>query len=464
MIEILEKIKSGEITALENVQNKLEIIKRRDPEIRAFIDVFEKDAIVRAKEVDQKIRAGKAGVLAGAVIAVKNNIAIAGARLTCSSKMLENYVAPYSATVIEKILAQDAIIVGTTNMDEFAAGSDTTHSALFLTRNPLDPSRVPGGSSGGAAAAVAAGMADGALATDTGGSIRCPATFCGLVGFKPSYGAVSRFGLVDMAMSLDVIGTIARSVEGAALLFGVIRGKDARDATSIDVTEEVKKEKIKIGVPEEFFSELDPKVSNAVNSFIKKVGANYELVELSIPISKYAVPIYYLLNFAEFSSALQRYDGLRYGAASDRTKELYSSYEDVRGKTFGREVKRRIFLGTYITMKEYYDTWYSQTLAARELLRAQFAKALEQCDALLGPAMPCLPWQFGERLDPIEMYSADILTVSANLIGIPAISFPIAKVNGLPIAAQLQGRFGEDLFILDVAKQMSKLAAPNSNF
>jgi len=428
-------------------------IKKADPEIKAYIEVFDVDAKARIQEIKEKIKKGKAGKLAGTLIAIKNNIAIKGKRMTCSSKMLENYYAPYNATVIEKLEKEDAIIIGTTNMDEFACGSDTTHSAFYKTRNPCDLDRVPGGSSGGSAAAVAADLCDAAIGSDTGGSIRCPAAFCGVVGFKPTYGTVSRYGLGDMAMSLDQIGPIAPDVETAEKIFDVIKGKDKKDPVT-SIYEEKKSNVQVIGVPKEFFEGVDSNIAKITKEAIRKLEKEYEIVEVSIPSIKYAVPTYYLLNFAEFSSAMQKYDGLRYGAMADRSKDLYQAFEEVRGHNLGKEPKRRIMLGAYITMKEFKESWYTQTLRARKLIQNEFKSVLKKCDVLAGPAMPVLPWKFGEKLDPVEMYSADILTVSANLVGLPAGVVPVGDIKGLPVAVQIHGRHFEDQSVLDVMKKL----------
>ena len=439
---------------VKKVEEKLKIIGEKNPQLDIFIEVFD-NAVEMAEKVQKKIDEGRGGKLAGMVIAVKNNIAIRGRRLTCSSRMLENYISPYNATVIEKILREDGIIIGTTNMDEFAAGSDTTHSAFFKTKNPVDPSRVPGGSSGGSAAAVAAGMCDGALGTDTGGSIRCPAAFCGVAGFKPTYGAVSRYGLVDMAMSLDQIGPLANDVETLKKIFDVIKGPDEKDQATFHF-KEVEKKVEKIGVAKEFFDFVDEEISEIIRKKIDELSSEYEIVDVSIPSIKYVVPIYYLVMSAEFSSAMQKYDGLRYGAACERGKELYSAISEVRGRFFGEEVKRRIILGTYITMKEYKGKWYSTTLKARRKLIAEFESAFEKCDIIAGPAMPCLPWKFGEKLDPVELYQTDVLTVSANLVGIPAGVVPIGKIGNLPVAIQFHGRKWEDKGVLNVIEKGSK--------
>ncbi|MEM2974789.1 MAG: amidase family protein, partial [Candidatus Micrarchaeia archaeon] len=325
----------SEIDIDEKLEQVLNTIRKVDPEIKAYVEIFDIDAKNRVKEIKEKIERGCAGKLAGMLMAVKNNIAIKGKRLTCSSKILENYYSPYNATVIEKLEKEDAIIIGTTNMDEFACGSDTTHSALHWTRNPRDPQRVPGGSSGGSAAAVAANMCDAALGSDTGGSIRCPAAFCGVIGFKPTYGAVSRYGLVDAAMSLDQIGPIARDVTVVERIFNVIKGKDEKDP--ITYRYEEKKSKVKtIGIPKEFFNGTDERIVAATEKVISRLEKEYEIIEVSLPSIKYAIPTYYLLMFAEFSSAMQRYDGLRYGTMADRMKELYQSFAEIRGTNFGK--------------------------------------------------------------------------------------------------------------------------------
>mgnify|MGYP001571453906 CR=1 FL=1 len=424
--------------ATENVHKKIEIIKKNDTAIHAFIEIYENDAIERAKEIDKKIKKGNGGKLAGLVIAVKNNIAVKGKKLTCASKMLEQHTATYNATVIERLINEDAVIIGSTNLDEFACGSDTTHSAFFSTKNPTDTSRVPGGSSGGSGAAVAADMCDAAIGSDTGGSIRCPAAFCRVFGFKPTYGAVSRYGLVDMAMSLDQIGPLSKDKETTKLLFDVIKGKDPKDPTT-SLFEEKKGTVKSIGVPKEFFEGVQTDIAKSVKIKIKELEKKYEIVEISLPSVKYSIPIYYLLMAAEFSSGMQKYDGLRYGSPADRTRELYNSFQTIRGATFGKEVKRRIMLGTYITMKEFREAWYTQTLRARKLLQSEFNKALQKVDVIAGPAMPTEAWKFGEKMDPVEMYSADILTVSANLAGLPALVEPLE--HG---AFQIHGRHFED--------------------
>jgi len=427
-------------------------IEEREEKVKAFIDIYLEEAERKAREHEK----GKAkGKLAGRIISIKNNICIKGKRATCASKMLENYIAPYNATVIDKLEREGAIIIGSCNMDEFACGSDTTHSAFYPTRNPTDLERVPGGSSGGSAASVSAGFAEMSLGSDTGGSIRCPATFCGVVGVKGTYGSVSRYGLIDMGMSLDQIGPVAKNVKDAALLFEVICGKDERDQvtqkmkfSASEVNGDVKKKRI--GIVKEFFDGADEKISKITKDSVyelEKEGAIVE--EVSIPETKYVIPIYYLLVFAEFSSAMQKYDSFRFGFPAKLDSDLVTSVSEARKLALGREVKRRILLGTYITMKEFRDAWYTKTLKARRTLKNAFEKALGRFDLLASPGMPSIPWKFGEKQNALEMYLADILTVSANLCGIPAGVVPVGKVNELPVSLQLHGRAFEEKTMFD---------------
>ncbi|MEM3399875.1 MAG: Asp-tRNA(Asn)/Glu-tRNA(Gln) amidotransferase subunit GatA [Candidatus Micrarchaeia archaeon] len=448
---------------VKNVERKAERIRVEEPKIGAFIDVFVDDALRDAQIVEKKILEGRAGKLAGLVIGIKNNICIAGKRATCASKMLENYVAPYSATVVERILKEDGVIIGTCNMDEFACGSDTTKSAFHITRNPHDLERVPGGSSGGSAAAVAAGFVDASLGSDTGGSIRCPASFCGVPGFKPTYGAVSRYGLIDMGMSLDQIGPLAKNVKTLRILFSVIEGRDDRDATTLGrgcMKREWNGLKgLKVGVPREFFEGCDEKVSERVRDGIGLLESHgAKIMNISIPHARYSVPIYYLLMFAEFSSAMQRYDGMRYGLPADVFQSLVDAVSAVRDSAFGVEVKRRIMLGTYITMKEYRDAWYTKTLRARGLLQREFGEAFSKCDIIVGPAMPCVAWKIGEKSDnPIEMYLSDMLTVIANIVGVPAGVMPCGKIGSLPVGIQFHAKKREDYFVLDLMQEFEDI-------
>jgi len=440
-------------SAEENLHRKLEAIDKRDGEVKAFIEVYREESLKKAKEVDKRIKDGKAGPLAGLVIAVKNNITVKGKRLTCASKMLENHRAVYDATVVERLNAADAIIVGSVNLDEFACGVDGTYSALQRTKNPLDLERVPGGSSAGSGASVAAGMCDAALGSDTGGSVRCPAAFCNAYGFKPTYGTVSRYGLADLAMSLDQIGIISKDKAVMKRVFEVIRGTDPRDQTTQLADAMLKKKPAEtkvIGVPKEFFEGVDKHIATGVKKRIKELEKRYEVREVSIPTLKYTVPIYQLTMAAEFSSAMQKYDGLRYGFAAERNEELYTSFAKARDAALGKEIKRRIMIGTYITMKEFKDAWYSQALKAREVMKEEFASVMKSIDILAGPAMPTGPWKFGEKMTQLEMYAADMLTIAANLTGTPAIIEPLSS-DFKDGAIQFYGRHFEDdaLFHID---------------
>lgn len=468
-LSILKQVAEGSVSVHSRVEAQIEKIRAREGNLRAFIDLYADEALVYARILDEKIQGGKPlGRLAGLTVAIKNNICIQGKRATCASKTLENYVAPYNAHVVERLLAEDAIIIGSTNMDEFACGSDNSYSAFYPTKNPLDESRVPGGSSGGSAVAVAAGFSDLALGSDTGGSVRCPASFCGVNGFKPTYGLVSRYGLIDMGMSLDQIGAFSNDVEGSALLLSVIAGKDPRDPNTMrgppDLTRLAYKDSVKdlvVGLAKDFFEGVDPLVAYEVGEAAQHLKDNgAKLVEVSIPSAKYSVPIYFLSVFAEFSSAMQRYDGLRYGLSADVNLPLVQAVSQARETSFGREVKRRILLGTYITMKEYQSEWFGKTQAAREMLRKEITGAFSKCDLLITPAMPMLPWKLGEKSsNPVEMYAADILTASANLAGIPAGVTSCGKISGLPVGVQIMGRSFEEGNIysaLSVIEKMQK--------
>jgi aspartyl-tRNA(Asn)/glutamyl-tRNA(Gln) amidotransferase subunit A len=439
----------------------IEKIKKDDARIGAFIEVYEADALARAKELDAKADAGrKLGKLAGKIVAIKNNIAYKGKLLTCGSKMLESYSAPYDATVVERILAEDGIILGSANLDEFACGSDTTKSAIKLTRNPLDTEYVVGGSSGGSAASVAAGFVDIALGSDTGGSIRCPASFCGVVGMKPTYGMVPRYGLADMAMSLDQIGPLATNVSDAKLMLSVIAGKDDRDQNTGTATEHVEhKAKPSIAIPKEFLEGADAGIADQFKTLVSRLrDAGYKVSDISIPELKHAIPIYYLTVFAEFSSAMQKYDGLRYGKQEHELDNMAEAVSALRGEKFGLEVKRRILLGTFITTKEYRDAWYGKTLRARGVLKRAMEAALSKHDLLLGPTMSSLPWKMGEKMtDPLELYLADILTVPANLAGIPAGSVPFGKCGKFRPGMQVLGSRFSDAKVLSLMEEIERL-------
>ena len=460
ILEAHEGLKSGEFTSVELTRAFLDKIKDKDPGIKAYVTVTEELALKQAERADEMIKKGEINVLTGIPCAIKDNILVKGIRCTSSSKILENYIASYNATVVEKLEKLGAVFLGKTNMDEFAMGSSCENSAFFPTRNPHDLERVPGGSSGGSAAAVAADLCVYALGSDTGGSIREPASFCGITGLKPTYGTVSRNGLMAYASSLDQIGALAKNVEDARIVFEAIRGLDKMDSTSTDLKKENNLNKLRIGVPKEYFAEgLDKEVEKAVRNAIeafKKSGA--EIVEIGLPHSEYALACYYIIAPAEASANLARFDGLRYGKYSEEDGgEIIDTYLKNRTSGFGEEVKRRIMLGTYTLSSGYYDAYYKRALKTRTLIKNDFEKAFEKVDVILGPTSPCLPWKIGEKSeDPLSMYLADIYTVSVNLAGLPGISIPCGSSEGLPIGLQLIGApFSEDK-LLSIASLFEK--------
>lgn len=447
---IKKEISAGEITGavfgrIEEMENK----------IRAYITLTRETAERQAREVDKAIAAGeKITPLAGIPIAIKDNMCTTGVRTTCASKILYNFVPPYNATVIERLNEARSVLIGKTNMDEFAMGSSTENSAFFTTCNPWATDRVPGGSSGGSAAAVAAGETILALGSDTGGSIRQPASYCGVVGLKPTYGSVSRFGLVAYASSLDQIGPITRDVTDCALVFNAISGHDPKDSTSAALdkpdytgylTGDIKG--IKIGVPREYMGEgIDPAVKEVIQSAIGVfTGLGAEVEETSLPHSEYALPAYYILAPAEASSNLARYDGVRYGYRNEEAEDMVEMFMKTRSEGFGAEVKRRIMLGTYALSAGYYDAYYNKALKVRTLIKGDFDRAFEKYDLLLSPVAPGPAFKRGEKMDdPLQMYMVDICTLSINLAGVPAISIPGGFADNLPVGLQLMGRpFGE---------------------
>lgn len=448
------------------VQTLLDEIEKNN-DLNCFLETFD-NVIDQAKAVDKKIKEGKAGKLAGMVIAVKDVINIKNQHASCASKMLENYVSVYNATVIERLLAEDAILIGRTNMDEFAMGSSNENSAFGVVRNPHDKTRVPGGSSGGSAVAVAAHLCSVSLGTDTGGSIRFPAAFCGVVGLKPTYGRVSRYGLTAYASSFDQIGPFGNSVADVALALEVLAGFDEKDSTSSRQTVEPYSELLdkpisglKVGLPKEYFSEgLSEEVKNRIQQVadsLAKQGA--ELVDISLPHTNYCIATYYVLTTAEASSNLARFDGVRYTHRSTEAKSLSQLYIKSRSEGFGTEVKRRIMLGTYVLSAGYYDAYYGKAQKVRRLIREDFENAFKQCDVLLTPASTSTAFKIGAKTDnALEMYLNDIYTVSANLAGIPGISVPVGKASdGLPIGAQLLGNFFDEKTILNVASHIEKM-------
>jgi aspartyl-tRNA(Asn)/glutamyl-tRNA(Gln) amidotransferase subunit A len=445
--QMREKLLRRELTCRELVDYYLENIEDRK-DLNAFISVYAEEARERAGEIDRKIQRGGVGKLAGMVLAVKDNIAVRGKVVTCGSHILENFVSPYHATVVERVLAEDAIVIGKTNMDEFAMGSSNETSYFGPVRNPHDPERIPGGSSGGSAVAVAANMAPVALGSDTGGSIRQPAAMCGVIGVKPTYGLVSRFGLVAFASSLDQIGPFSKTVRDSALLLSVIAGHDPMDSTSAPVEipnyfAELEKgvNGLKIGYPKEYFGEgLDPEIRTAVERVLKLLeegGATVE--EISLPHTEYAVATYYILATAEASSNLARYDGARYGFRSEKAKDLSEMYEFSRSEGFGDEVKRRIMLGTYVLSAGYYEAYYRKAQKVRTLIKQDFDRAFETYDAIVTPTSPTTAFKLGEKLDdPLQMYLSDIYTISVNLAGVNALALPCGKDSkNLPIGAQI---------------------------
>lgn len=447
--ELVTQLRDGGVSSVEVTTAFLDAIDDRDQQVGAFLHVDRDAALKRAASIDAHRAAGSSlGLFAGLPVVVKDVLCTNGMPTTCGSRMLEDFRPPYDAHVIERLLAEDAVILGKANMDEFAMGSSTENSAFQPTRNPWDLERTPGGSSGGSAAAVAAGMAPLSLGTDTGGSIRQPAAFCGVVGMKPTYGRVSRYGLVAFASSLDQVGPMSHDTFGSALLLEAIAGHDRRDSTSVNrpvpsYTQSLEKplENLRIGiVPEHFAEGLDSEVETAVRNAIdvyKSFGA--DVVEIALPHAKYAVATYYLIAPSEASSNLARYDGVHYGRRAEKFENMVDMYAVSRGEGFGDEVKRRIMLGTYALSAGYYDAYYLKALKVRRLIREDFDRAFESVDVIASPVTPTPAFKIGELIDdPLAMYLADIYTISGNLAGLPGISIPAGESStGLPIGLQL---------------------------
>lgn len=450
-IELRDRIAAGQISSVEATRAVLDRIDRLDPVVGAYLSVFPERALEAAQQVDRKIAAGRpVGALAGVPIAIKDVLCTSFGTTTCASRILQNFHSPYDATVVRKLLDADAIIVGKTNMDEFAMGSSTENSGLKKTVNPWDTSRVPGGSSGGSTAALAARMCFAALGSDTGGSIRQPASFCGVVGLKPTYGRVSRYGLVAYGSSLDQIGPVTFSVADAALMLGTIAGHDPADSTSVDektapvgdylagLNEPVAG--LKIGIASAFNAGAEPAVQKAIGAAVEEYRrAGAQIVEVDMPHLDYAIAAYYVIATAEASSNLARYDGVHYGYRSTKASDYVEVYTKSREEAFGKEVKRRIMLGTYALSSGYYDAYYLKALKVRSLIRGDFVRAFERCDCLMMPVAPTTAFKIGEKADdPLKMYLADIYTVAVNLAGIPGISIPCGlDVAGLPIGLQI---------------------------
>ncbi len=458
--ELMDKLAKAEVTSEEITKSYFDRIREKDGEVKAYVSIMEEEALLKARSVDEARKAGKpVSKYAGIPIGIKDNMCITGTKTTCSSKMLENFVAPYNATVIENLNKEDMVYLGKTNLDEFAMGSSTENSAFFNTRNPWDLDRVPGGSSGGSAAAVAADLAPWTLGSDTGGSIRQPSSLCGVVGFKPTYGLVSRYGLVAFASSLDQIGPITKDVTDSALLLNLLAGHDEKDSTSMNVEKKDYTKALindvkgmKIGLPKEYIGEgINEEVKQAILAVAKKyeeLGATVE--ECSFDVGKYATSVYYVIADAEASSNLGRFDGIRYGFRSEKYDNLKDIYKNSRSEGFGPEVKRRIMIGTYVLSSGYYDAYYKKAQKVRTVIKNSYNELFEKYDLLLTPVSPTTAFKIGEKSDnPLEMYLADICTVPVNIGGLPGMSIPCAlDSNGLPIGFQLIGKaFNEETII-----------------
>lgn len=460
--ECSKMLTNGDTTSTELTEIFIKQAKELNPNINAFITIVEEEAMLAAKDADQKIKAGMKAPLLGIPIAIKDNICTKGIRTTCASKILHNFIPPYDATVVEKFKAQGAVVLGKTNMDEFAMGSSNETSFFGPVRNPHDTERIPGGSSGGSAACVAASMSPAALGSDTGGSIRQPASLCGVVGLKPTYGRVSRYGLIAFGSSLDQIGPITKTVKDAALLLENIAGRDERDSTSLKtpvppysqlLNREIKD--LTIGVPKEYFiegmnEEVSTNIKNSIN-LLKSLGA--KIKQISLPHSDYGIAVYYLIATAEASSNLARYDGVKYGFRAENVKDLREMYIKTKKEGFGEEVKRRIMLGTFSLASGYYDAYYKKASKVRTLIKKDFEEAFKDVNVIVCPTSPETAFKLGEKTDdPIKMYLSDIFTVNINLAGLPAISIPCGvDSKNLPIGLQIIGNYMDEQAVLNVA-------------
>ena len=459
--EALTAIDKGEISPVELTEAIFKRIEAVEDKIHSFVTLDKENSLIQARRTEDNIRRNIKQPFAGLPVAIKDNICTEGVRTTCSSKMLENFIPPYDSTVVKKLKEQGCILIGKTNLDEFAMGSSTENSSFGATRNPWDVARVPGGSSGGSAAAVAADMCIAALGSDTGGSIRQPAAFCGVVGLKPTYGRVSRYGLVAFASSLDQIGPITKNVKDSAILLNIISGYDLCDSTSADLAvpdftsalgQDIKG--MKLGVPKEYFIEgIDKEVAKSVNAAINKLESLGAIpVEISLPHTGYAVATYYILATSEASSNLARYDGVKYGLRVEGG-DLIDMYMKTREAGFGAEVKRRIILGTYTLSSGYYDAYYKKAQQVRTLVKQDFEKAFEKVDVIVTPTTPSPAFKAGEKTDdPLQMYLADIFTISVNLAGVPGISVPCGfTLQNLPVGLQIIGKYFDEETLLKTA-------------
>jgi aspartyl-tRNA(Asn)/glutamyl-tRNA(Gln) amidotransferase subunit A len=465
--ELSASLHNGDISSVELTQHYLDRIKKHNGDLNAFITVTEDNALKQAKAADQQLQQKTAGVLTGIPMAHKDIFCTEGVRTSCASKMLDNFIAPYNATVVEKINTAGMVTLGKTNMDEFAMGSSNETSFYGVVKNPWDTKRVPGGSSGGSAAAVAAKLAPIATGTDTGGSIRQPASLCNLTGLKPTYGRISRYGMIAFASSLDQAGPMANNAEDAALLLNAMAGFDKRDSTSVerdvpDYTASLNDslEGLKIGLPKEYFGEgLDADVAATVETAIKmyeSLGATIK--EVTLPNTELAVPTYYVVAPAECSSNLSRMDGVRFGHRCEDPKDLTDLYARSRGEGFGEEVKRRIMTGTYALSAGYYDAYYLKAQQCRRLISDDFQQAFNDVDVIMGPTAPTTAFNLGDKTDdPVSMYLADIYTISTNLAGLPGMSIPAGFVKGLPVGMQIIGNYFDEARLLNVANRYQQL-------
>jgi len=467
--QIRNRVRKGELKAVDVAQESLKRIKANNPKLNAFITISEELAFEQARAVDEKVRAGRdPGILAGVPVAVKDMLCTKGVRTTAASKILNDFIPPYNATVVEKLVGAGAIVVGKANQDEFAMGSSNENSAFGNVKNPWDLTRVPGGSSGGSAAAVAARLAPAAIGTDTGGSIRQPASFCGITGIKPTYGRVSRYGVIAFASSLDQVGPMTQNVKDAAIMLEAICGKDPKDSTSASIAVPKWSEGLKsdmkgmtVGLPKEYFDEgIEPDVRKAVTRAIDTMKAQgAKVVDISLPLTPYAIGIYYLIATSEASSNLARYDGIRFGHRTKQAGDLDDLYKNSRGEGFGPEPKRRIMLGTYALSSGYYDAYYKKASQARRLLKEDFLKAFNQCDVIACPVTTGPAFRIGEKSsDPLALYLNDIFTLSLNLAGLPGMSVNCGFTEseapqgpGLPIGLQLMSKHFEEDKILRAA-------------
>ena len=467
LVELAAGLRDGHFSSEELTRTCLQRIRRFDAELNSFISVTEADALAAAQAADARIRAGEAGPLTGIPFAHKDIFCTLGVRTSCGSRMLDNFVAPYDATVTSRLREAGAVMLGKTNMDEFAMGSSNETSYYGPVRNPWDAERVPGGSSGGSAAAVAARLVPASTGTDTGGSIRQPAALCGITGLKPTYGRVSRYGMIAFASSLDQAGPFTRSAEDAALMLAAMAGFDARDSTSVErpvddyrASLDEPLQGLRIGVPQEYFSAgLDTAVAAAIEAALaeyRRLGA--VVSEISLPNTHLAVPAYYVVAPAECSSNLSRFDGVRFGYRAADPRDLKDLYERSRGEGFGTEVKRRILIGTYALSAGYYDAYYLKAQQVRRLIREDFMRAFDSVDVIAGPTTPSVAFRLGEKADdPVSMYLSDIYTIAANLAGLPALSIPAGFVAGMPVGLHLVGNYFAEGRLLNAGHQYQQV-------